>query len=181
MHAKFHGEHKRPQKLAHRNYDEINAWPRAAQHCKTPGRRLVSTQPRSVTTYNKTVKQQFRLHRIPERMDVVDRLSRICDTPTSPWLKSMMVKLYQQIEEIRVHAEKKCRDFLTPAAEYSAVIQHWYNRKGNVRKNSKRRNISNPSDLSVEEIQDALKYCRIRASNPRKQAKSLRKPISGSV
>ena len=40
----------------------------------------------------------------------------------------MMIKLYQQIDEIRVHGEKTCRKFLTPEAEYSPVIQYWYDR-----------------------------------------------------
>ena len=61
-------------------------------------------------------------------MDAVDKLFRICRAPTPPWLRSMMIKLYQQMDEIRVHGEKKCRKFLTPEAEYSPVIQHWYNR-----------------------------------------------------
>ena len=91
---------------------------------RPPGRRLVTTQPRSVKTYTEIVKNQFLLHRIPERMDAVDKLSRICGTPTSPWLRSMMIKLYQQMDEIRVHTEKKCRKFITPAAEYSLVVQH---------------------------------------------------------
>ena len=86
---------------------------------RPPGRRLMSAQPRSLTMYNKTVEQQFQLHRIP-----VDKLSRIRDTHTSPLLKSMMVKLYQQIDEIRLHAEKECRKLSTPVAEYSPVIQH---------------------------------------------------------
>ena len=32
------------------------------------------------------------------------------------------------MDEIRVHAEKKRKKFLTPAAGYSPVIQHWYDR-----------------------------------------------------
>ena len=52
---------------------------------------------------------------------------------------------------------------------------HKYMNKGNVRRNAKRRHIKNPASLTVEEIQDALRYCRIRASDLRKQAKSLRK------
>ena len=77
---------------------------------------------------------------------------------------------------------------------YSPVIKHWYDRihaymdllklkqgthkymnKENVRRNARRRDIKNPASLTVEEIQDALRYCRIRASDLRKQAKSLRK------
>ena len=49
-------------------------------------------QSRSIKTYNEIVEKQFLLHRIPERMDVVDKLSRICGTPTPPWLRSMMIK-----------------------------------------------------------------------------------------
>ena len=83
---------------------------------------------------------------------------------------------------------------MTPAAEYNPVIQHSYDRihaymdllklkqgthrnmnRGNARRNAKRRNISTPRDLSVEEIQDALRYCKLRANDLRKQAKSLRK------
>ena len=95
---------------------------------RPPGRRLVSTQPRSVRRYNEIVEQQFLLHRVPERMEAVDKLSRICGTPTPPWLKSMMIKLYQQMDETRVHAEKKCRKFMTPAAEYTPVIPMLYGR-----------------------------------------------------
>ena len=61
-------------------------------------------------------------------MDAVHTLSRMCGTLTPPWLRSMIIKLYQQMGEIRVHGEKKCRKFLTPDAEYSPVIQHWYDR-----------------------------------------------------
>ena len=52
---------------------------------------------------------------------------------------------------------------------------HKYMNKGNVRRNARRRDTKNPASLPVEEIQDALRYCRIRASDLRKQAKSLRK------
>merc|ERR1711966_517118 len=49
-------------------------------------RRLASTQPRSVETYNEIVEKQFLLHRIPERMDGrCGQKSRICGTPTPPW------------------------------------------------------------------------------------------------
>ena len=52
---------------------------------------------------------------------------------------------------------------------------HKYMNRGNVRRNAKRRDIKTPAGLTVEEIQDALRYCRIRACDLRKQAKSLRK------
>ena len=60
---------------------------------RPPGRKLVSTQPRSVKRYNEIVEAQFLLHRIPQRMDAVENLSRVCGNPTPPWLKSTMIKL----------------------------------------------------------------------------------------
>ena len=40
----------------------------------------------------------------------------------------MKIKLYKQMDEIRIHAEKKCRKIMTPESEYSPQIQHWYDR-----------------------------------------------------
>ena len=62
---------------------------------RPPGRRLVTTQPKSVRKYNEIVEQQFQIHRIPDRMDVVENLSIICGKPTPPWLRSMMIKLFK--------------------------------------------------------------------------------------
>ena len=59
------------------------------------GRRLVSSQPKSVKTYNDIVEKQFEIHNISKKMDAVDKLSRICGKPTPPWLGSMMIKLYK--------------------------------------------------------------------------------------
>ena len=165
---------------------------------RPPGRRLVSNQQRSVKTHNEMVEKQFLLHRIPERVDAIDKLSRICGTPTPPWLRSMAIKLYQQMDEIRVHTEKKCWKFLTPAAEYSPVAQRWYDRihaymdllrlkkgkhkytnKGNVRRNARRRGIKNSSNLTLEEIQDALRYCRIRATTSGSKPEASGKLNSG--
>ena len=53
--------------------------------------------------------------------------------------------------------------------------KHNYTTKGNVRRNTRNRDIKIPSNLTLEETQDALKYRRIRTSDLRKQAKSLRK------
>ena len=86
--------------------------------------RLVSIQQKSVKTYNEIVDKQFEIHNIPKRMDTIDKLSKICDRPTPPWLRSMMIKLYKQMIEIRVHIEKKYRKFKTPAAEFSPQVQH---------------------------------------------------------
>ena len=145
-------------------------------------------------TYNDIAEKQFEIHNISKRMDAVDKLSRICGKPTPPWLRSTMIKLYKQMDDVRVHAERNCRKFKTPAAEFSPQVKHCYDRihayadllklkegtnihmnKANVRRRARRSEIENPASLSIKEIQDGLRYCRIRAKDLRKQAKGLRK------
>ena len=38
----------------------------------------------------------------------------------------MIIRLYKQMTEFRVHAEKNCRIFLRPESDYSPTIQMWY-------------------------------------------------------
>jgi hypothetical protein len=40
----------------------------------------------------------------------------------------MIIKLYKQMTEIRVNAEKKCWKILRPELDFSPTIQMWYNR-----------------------------------------------------
>ena len=54
-------------------------------------------------------------------------IRHIYGRPGPPWLEAIIIKLYKQIYEIRIHA-KKCRPVLTRAANFSAHIQHWYDR-----------------------------------------------------
>ena len=70
------------------------------------GRRLVTSQPTSVSRYNKLVEEQFEIYRIEERMNTVDNLTRICGRPGSNWLTSMIIKLHKQMDEIQIHAQK---------------------------------------------------------------------------
>ena len=159
-------------------------------------RRLVMGNQPSVDTYNAIVDEQFARHRIPQRMDAVDNLTRICgggpDVP--PWLRSMIIRLYKQMDEIRIHAEKKCRKILRPAADFSPEIQYWYDKahaylalirlksgdhpkmnRCNTMRFAKRKNIDNPEGLTEEELRDGLRLARIRSSDLRRQAKGLRK------
>jgi hypothetical protein len=66
--------------------------------------------------------------RIVERLDAVDRMTSYCGNPSPGWLRAMIIKLYRQMKEIRVHAEKKCRKILRPERDFSPTIQLWYNR-----------------------------------------------------
>jgi hypothetical protein len=80
--------------------------------CRPVSRRLVTSQQQSVIRYNQTVREQFKIHRIIERLNAVDKMTRYCGCPSPNWLRAMIIKLYRQMMEIRVHAEKDCHKIL---------------------------------------------------------------------
>ncbi len=57
------------------------------------------------------------IHRIVERLNAVDKMTRYCGYPSPKWLRAMIIKLYKQMTEIRVHAEKDCRKILRPESD----------------------------------------------------------------
>ena len=106
----------------------------------------------------------------------------------------MIIKLYKQMKEIRVHAEKKCRKILRPESDFSPTIQLWYNRihaylqliclregktrnagGGNILQFARWQHIEHPEALTMDELKDGLQFARIRKADLRKQAKGLRK------
>ena len=96
--------------------------------CRPVSRRLVMSQTKSVSRYNKTVKEQCTIHRIQEGMDAVDKMTKYCGHPSPKWLETSMLKLYAQLTEIRKYAEKTCRKILAPACKFSPAIKMWYDR-----------------------------------------------------
>ena len=96
--------------------------------CLPVSRQLVTSQQASVTQYNQIVMEQFKTHQILERLDAVNKMTRCCGYPSPSWLRAMIIKLYKQMTEIRVHAEKKCRKILRPESDYSPTVQMWYDR-----------------------------------------------------
>jgi hypothetical protein len=138
------------------------------------------------------IREQFQIHPIEERMDAVDRMTRYCRYPSPPWLRTMILKLYNQMTEIRVHAKKKCRKILRPDGNFSPMIKMWYDRihaylqltrmkegktnnTANILCFAWRHHINNPKELTMEELKDGLQYARIRQADLRKQAKVLQK------
>jgi hypothetical protein len=104
----------------------------------------------------------------------------------------MIIKLYRQMTEIRIHAEKRCQKILRPDSNYSPIIQMWYGRihtylqliqlkegkaknAGNVIRFTISTNIQSPNILTVEELHDGLRYFQIQKAELWKQAKGLRK------
>jgi hypothetical protein len=160
--------------------------------CRPVSRRLITSQQSSVGEYNKIVREQFARHRIVERLDAVDKMTRYCGFPSPNFLRARIIKLYWQMTEIRVHAEKKCRKILWPDSNYSPMIQMWYNRihaylqlirmkEGKTKSNSNairfaaRTHIQDPGNLTLEELKDGLRFCRIWKAELNNQAKGLRK------
>ncbi len=94
--------------------------------CRPVSQWLVTSQPDLVRRYNDIVPEQFEIHRISERLDAVDEMTRYCEYPSPGWLLAMIIKLYKQMTEIRVHAKKKCRKILWPDSNFSPTIQMWY-------------------------------------------------------
>jgi hypothetical protein len=119
-------------------------------------------------------------------------MTQYCGYPPPPWLHSMIIKLYKQMTEIRVHAKKHCRKILKPDNNFSPTIQMWYDRihaylqlirmkegktsnSGNILGFARHQHIANPDNLTMEVLQVGLRFARIRWSELRKQVKGLRK------
>jgi hypothetical protein len=86
---------------------------------------------------------------------------------------TIIIKLYKQMTEIRVHVEKNCRKILRPESNYSPTIQMWYERihaylqlirlkEGNAKNISnilqftQWQHIERPEQLTMEELKDGL-------------------------
>jgi hypothetical protein len=138
------------------------------------------------------VREQFALHRIIKRLDAVGKMTHYCGFHSPYFLQAMIIKLYKQMTEIRIHAEKKCWKILCPDSNYSPTVQMWYDRihaylqlirmkeekaknVGNVLCFAGCTKITDPGKLTMEELKDGLCYCRICNAELHKQAKGLRK------
>jgi len=156
--------------------------------CWPVSRRLVTSQKQSVVRYNKIVREQFEIHRIVERLNTVDKMTRYCGYPSPSWLRTMIRKLYKQMTEIRVHAEKECQKILRPESNFSPTIQMWYDRihaylqlirlkegkasnASNIVRFANRTHIERPAELTMEELEDGFQFCRIRKADLRQTSK----------
>ena len=136
--------------------------------CRPVSRQLVTSQKQSVVRYNKIVREQFEIHRIVKRLNTVDKMTRYCGYPSPNWLGAMIIKLYNQMTEIRVHAEKDCQKILRPESNFSPTIQMWCDRihaylqlirlkegkasnASNIVRFAKRTHIERPVELTMEE------------------------------
>ncbi len=106
----------------------------------------------------------------------------------------MIIKLYKQMTEIRVHAKKKCRKILRLESDFSTTIQMWYNQihaylqliqlkegkaknVGNILRFAWQQHIKQLDKLTMDKLKDGLQLTRICKANLRKQAKGLWSPF----
>jgi hypothetical protein len=91
--------------------------------CCPLSRQSVPSQADSVKHHNEIAREQFEIHRIVERIDAVDKMTKYCRNPSPRWLRLMIMKLYKQMTKIRIHAEKKCRKILRPESKFSPMFK----------------------------------------------------------
>jgi hypothetical protein len=144
--------------------------------CRPVSRCLVTSQQQSVDRYNQIMQEQIDTHQIVERLKAVDKMTRYCGYPSPNWLRAMIIKLYKQMLEILLHAEKNCQKILRPESNFSPIIQMWYDRihaylqlirmkegkasnAGNIVRFTKRKHIEHPEELTMEELKDGLQFC----------------------
>ncbi len=63
-----------------------------------------------------------------EILNAVNKMTQYCRHPFYNWLRAMIIKLYTQLLEIRVHEEKHCQNILWQESNFSPIIQMWYDR-----------------------------------------------------
>jgi hypothetical protein len=148
----------------------------------------------SVKHYNEIVGEQFEIHRIVERMDAVDKMTKYCGNPSTRWLRLMIIKLYKQMTKIRIYAEKKCRKILRPESNFSPTVQMWYDRihayiqlirmKEGKTKNTANilmfacwQHIKAPEEITLNKLKDGLQFARIRKADLRRQGRACDKYI----
>ncbi len=154
-------------------------------------RRLVNLQPKAVRTINRITHKQFRIHMIAKQMDTVDKLTQECGYPAPKWLRTKILQLYNQITEIKLHAETNCRKIRTPDSKFSPAVKMWYDHihsylqliwmregkiknKRNVLQFARRNQILEAEKLRMEEMKDGLQLVRLRKTDLRKEAAGLR-------
>ena len=160
------------------------------------GRRLVSTNAKATRSYNNMVESLFESHRIVPRIKNLLQKVDHCGYPGPPWLEKKIVKLHVEMDELRMRASEKCRKILTPVAPCGPVIRHWdkmihlykallkiltdperhWNHLNTYRVANKK-GIENPLLLSVDEVLDGLRYCRIQMDKARKSAAPAREEM----
>ena len=159
---------------------------------RTVGRRLIMSNHGAVEEFNRLVRKGYDDHNVRERMEALMGLVDKTGAPVPGWLKKMIRVLHVDMDNIRLHAEHNCRKIYTPESPFSPEIQAWYDRihaylaliklfensdgrnRDNTYRFAKRKGIENPKCLTMQEIKEGLRHCRMRQMEARRRAHPLR-------
>jgi hypothetical protein len=164
-------------------------------------RRLTLRQPGAIKSYNNTIREQFTIHRIPERLSTLLLEAKRYSYPPPPVFQAHCNTIHEQITQIRLHAEFTCRKILKPALEFSPTVQFWYDRahayillikikSGKAKTHTDisrairfaaRKNIPDPRSLTLEQCKDGLTACKLRQKELRRMSTSLRRQFAQSI
>ena len=70
------------------------------------------------------MKENYKEHRIVYKLKNLIKLSDEHKGKPPAWLAEKIKRLHAEIDEYRLHAEKKCRKILTPAAPFGPEVQY---------------------------------------------------------
>ena len=158
-------------------------------------RRLVTTNYKALRNNNITVKGKYEEHRIVHKPKNMIALSDEHNGRLPTWLAEKINRLHAEMDEYRLHAERKCRKILTPAAPFRPEVQYWYNRihalklmrrmiltpKG--RHNTSNNfyfasyMIDNPKSYNLIQIADGIRYYKLKQKEARNRAESTREEM----
>lgn len=154
-------------------------------------RRLIMAHAASVATYRRIVEDQFKRHRILERLEAVE--AHTCSFPAPPEVEIALERLDRQVIEIQKGAESKCRRIFKIDGEYSLVAKYWHQRiqvltalirradgkatanDGNICRMARNRGISQPRRQSKPELIQFRKAAKARKKTLKTQGKWLRR------
>ena len=159
-------------------------------HVVRSGCRRLNCKTSSLSRYNAILERMMAMHRMEERLDEIIE-AVVNDRPT-PAQQAKMEALDKQFVELQKHAERKCRKIIKPELEFSSKVKLWHERmqaykglirwkKGNCRNDSNiirtalRREIPNPKEMTLQEMEEGVRYTKAKKRELRDTAPELRK------
>jgi hypothetical protein len=130
-------------------------------------RRLVNSNKRCADRYRQLVEEQWKRHRIMERLEALEALE--VEYPVSPEHERKLAVLDNQIREIATYGEANCRKITKIDGEFSLATKYWHEKAvalkalgrrldhkthndGNICRTARRHGIPKPRRLTRTEI-----------------------------
>jgi hypothetical protein len=139
-------------------------------------RRLISSNPSCVAKYEASMREQFKLHKIEERMARLDD-ETLAMTVMPPEYQVCHNCIDNQVTEIQIYSEKGCRHIYRPDCPFTIEYSVWHKRacilkqmqrmiEGRVRQpgllcqQARKFGIMKPRLWSLEQVQEGPRVCK---------------------